>query len=47
MKYDPTYRFVAVKNLITILPWIEKKKDILSENDVKRIVTKLQNYIAK
>ncbi|QUC65325.1 NERD domain-containing protein [Nitrosopumilus sp. K4] len=47
MKYDPAYRFVAVKDLVTILPWIEKKKDILSENDVKKIVKKLEKYVTK
>lgn len=47
MKYDPTYRFVAVKDLITILPWIEKKKEMLTDMDVQRIVMKLKGHVTK
>jgi hypothetical protein len=47
MKYDPKYRFVAVKDLVSVIPWIEKKKDILSEKEVEQIVKKLQRYVTK
>lgn len=47
MKYDPTYKFVAVKDLITINPFIEKRKEEFSEKEVERIVDRLKGHVTK
>ncbi len=47
MKYNPAYKFVAVKDLITINPWIQKRKEEFSEKEVKRIVDRLKGYVTK
>ncbi|MCV0431481.1 nuclease-related domain-containing protein [Nitrosopumilus sp.] len=47
MKYSTAYRFVAVKDLVNIIPWIEKKKEILSDDDVEKIVKKLKKHVTK
>ncbi|AJW71045.1 nuclease-related domain-containing protein [Nitrosopumilus adriaticus] len=47
MKYNPTYKFVVVKDLITINQWIEKRKEIFSEKDVQRIVDRIKDHVTK
>ena len=47
MKYDPTYKFVAVKDLITINPWIQKRREEFSDKEVQRIVDKLKGHVTK
>ena len=47
MKYNPAYKFVAVKDLITINQWIEKRKEEFSEKEVKRIVDRLKGHVTK
>ncbi len=47
MRYDPTYKFVAVKDLITINPWIQKRKEEFSEKEVQRIVSRLKSHVTK
>jgi len=47
MKYDPTYKFVAVKDLITINQWIQKRKEEFSDKEVERIVNRLKSHVTK
>lgn len=47
MMYNPKYKFVAVKDLITILPWIQKRKEEFSDKEVMRIVNRLKGHVTK
>jgi len=47
MKYNPAYKFVAVKDLITINPWIEKRKEIFSDKEVNRIIDRIKGHVTK
>lgn len=47
MKYDPAYKFVAVKDLITINPWIQKRKEQFSEKDVERIIDRIKGHVTR
>ena len=47
MKYDPKYKFVAVKDLITINPWIQKRKEEFSDKEVERIVGRIKGHVTK
>lgn len=44
MKYDPTYKFVAVKDVININSWIQKRKEQFSDKEVERIVGRIKDY---
>ena len=47
MKYNPAYKFVAVKDLITINPWLEKRKEIFSDKEVERIIDRIKEHVTK
>ncbi len=47
MKYNPAYKFVAVKDLISITPWIQKRKEEFSDKEVERLVGRLKGYVTK
>jgi len=47
MKYNPSYKFVAVKDLITINPWIQKRKEEFSDKEIERIVGRLKGHVTK
>ncbi len=47
MKYNPAYKFVAVKDLITINPWIEKRTEQFSDKEVDRIIDRIKGHVTK
>jgi hypothetical protein len=47
MQYNPAYKFVAVKDLITINPWIQKRKEEFSDKEVERIINRLKGHVTK
>jgi len=47
LRYDSNYRMVLVSSLGMINKFLEKRKDFLSENDVKRVVGKLELLCAE
>ena len=47
MKYDSSYKFVAVKDLSNIISFIQKRKEEFSEKDVKRIADRIKGHVTK
>lgn len=47
MKYNPEYKFVAVKDLISINSWIKQRKEEFSDKEVSRIVDRLKEHVTK
>ena len=47
MKYNPAYKFVAVKDLVTILPWIQKRKEQFTDKEVERLVGRIKGHVTK
>ena len=47
MEYNPNYKTVFVSNLDTINSFIENRQDMISKNDVQRIVNYLKHYVTK
>lgn len=47
MPYNRRYRAVFVSNLNKINYFIENRKDALSDNDVRKIVNKLEDHVSK
>jgi len=47
MKYNPAYKFVAVKDLYNIVSFIQKRKEEFSEKEVKRIVDRIKGHVTK
>ena len=47
MVYNPSYKFVAVKDLININSFIQKRKDEFSDKEVQRIVDRIKGHVTK
>lgn len=47
MQYNPSYKFVNVKDLRNINHFIENRYEQFSEKDVKRIVGRIKNHVTK
>jgi len=47
MRYDPTYKFVAVKDLYNIISFILKRKEEFSDKEVKGIIDHLKKFVTK
>ena len=47
MKYDPTYKFVAVKDMYNIIYFIQKRKEEFTDKEVERIVGRIKGHVTK
>lgn len=47
MRYDPNYKFVNVSDLDRINYFIEKRKEELSDKEVKKLIKMLQDHVTK
>jgi uncharacterized protein YfkK (UPF0435 family) len=47
MLYNPFYKFVAVKDLININSFIQKRKEEFSDKEVQRIVDRIKGHVTK
>jgi hypothetical protein len=47
IRYDQNYRTVFVSNLEKINKFLESRQDMLSENEVEKIVDSLKCYVTK
>ncbi len=45
MQYDPEYKYVNVKNLNNIIPYIQTRSERLSDEEVKKIIFWLGDYL--
>ncbi len=47
MEYNPNYKTVFVCNLDNVNHFIENRQEVLSKNDVQKIVSHLKHYVTK
>ena len=47
MQYNNNYRAVFVSSLEKINGFLENREDVLSENEVKKIVGDLKHYVTR
>ncbi len=45
MKYDSSYKFVAVKDLSNIISFIQKRKEDFTDKEVERIVGRIKGHV--
>lgn len=45
MRYDPSFRFVLVRNLVNINAFITGQREIFSEKEVRTIVDRLRDHV--